>query len=671
MAYQDFKEALMNLGILETLLSVLFAALIVSVIFRRFQLPVILGYLLVGALLGPHTLGFIPDADTIKDLAEFGIVFLMFTVGLEFSQAKLFALKKAVFFIGGLQVILSVVLITLLSLVFSLDLLAALAMGSIAAMSSTAIVVKQLDEQLELQSTHGLHAIGILLFQDLAVIPLIILIANLANTSSHSLIMIFFWATLKGIFAIFLITVIGRKILRPFFKVIAKTRALELFSLTVLLITLVSAWITNRLGLSYSLGAFLGGMMLSETEYRHQIEIEIRPFRDILLGLFFLSIGMLTDMASWYHVGWWIILLLSGLVIGKTLLITGISYIAGNPYSTAIRTGLVLGQGGEFGFALLTLALSQQLLSQATSQIILAALLISMAISPIIIRFNLKISQFFSFRLTRADDARLTEAIHIKTKPLNQHIIICGFGRVGQQIARILDKANVPYIGLDIDPELIKYAGYAGENVMYGDASHPGILSAAGINRAQAIVISFDKLKPAIRVLTLIRSNQTTIPILVRCKDQAELEELTKYKPTKIIAETFEESLTLSKYLLQSIKMSSNKISALLDKARSQDYDLLRRIFTSTLDLDQLEEGLLTEKIMPILLPDGAYAVGHYLKDFDFQAIGVEIIGVCRGKTKPIKPNSQIQLKAYDVILIYGSIAKIDDAERVLLEGTY
>lgn len=353
----------MHFDILEAILSVFFTALIVSVLFRRLKLSVILGYLIVGALVGPHAIGLVPDTIYIDKLAEFGIVFLMFTVGLEFSIPKLFALRYAVFVVGGLQVFLCVLITTIIGKCIGMSTSGALVIGSIVAMSSTALVIKQLNEQFELQTAHGHTAVGILLFQDLAVIPLVILISSLAERTHEPLVFTLLWALVKGVFAIGTIFVFGRWLLRPFLHFITKARAIELLTLTVLLITLTAAWITNILGLSYALGAFLAGIMLAETEFRHQIEIEIRPFRDILLALFFITIGMLANVKTWYHTWPWILLLVSALVIFKMLLIYALTRFSGSYNSTAARTGIVLAQGGEFGFALLNLALDNQILS--------------------------------------------------------------------------------------------------------------------------------------------------------------------------------------------------------------------------------------------------------------------------------------------------------------------
>ncbi len=573
---------MMNFNILEVILFVFFIALFVTVIFRQLKLSVILGYLLVGALVGPHALKIVPDTPKITELAEFGIVFLMFTIGLEFSLPKLLALKSSVFIAGIIQVLLSVVFTTFIGKFLGMTTLSAMVVGSIVAMSSTAIVAKQLNDQLELYSPHGLFALGILLLQDLAVVLLIILIASLTRTSHSNLAMILLWAILKGVFAIALIFAMGRLLMRPLFRIIAKTRAIELFTLTVLLVTLSAAWITNSLGLSFALGAFLAGMMLAETEFRHQIAVEIRPFRDILLGLFFITIGMLTDVSTWYQTWTWIALLFFSLTVCKMLLITVLGRLAGNTLSTSCRAGLILAQGGEFGFALLTLALTEKIIPPEYGQVVLAALLLSIAVSPILIHFNKQIANFLLLKLSKDDDTVSEEHLSKEAKKFKHHIIICGYGRVGQNIGRLLDRVSFPYIGLDLDSELVKKARQAGQKVIYGDPTHPEILHAAQLKHAKVLVISFSDLRATIKILSMIRPQYPRLPILVRCRDERELKILKEYGATQIIAELFEESLTLSHHLLQLIHISPQKIADIMQEVRSKDYDALKNVFAGS-----------------------------------------------------------------------------------------
>lgn len=660
----------MGFSILEIILCIFFSSLVVTVVFRKLRLPVILGYLLVGALVGPNGLELIPQSEGINKLAEFGIVFLMFTIGLEFSLPRLLTLKYPVFVIGGLQVLCSIVFTILVGMLFGINTLSALIVGGVVAMSSTALVIKQLNDQLELHSPHGLNAVGILLFQDLAVIPLIILIASLTHNDGQNLAVMLLLALLKGTFAILIIFLGGRWLLKPVFRLISQTRMSELFTLAVLLVTLTGAWLTHKLGLSFALGAFLAGLMLAETEFRHQIAVEIRPFRDILLGLFFITIGMLTDLSHWYSTAFWIILLLMALIPGKMLLTILITYLSGNSLPTAARTGLVIAQGGEFGFAILTLALKEKIFPTDYGQVVLAALLMSIVFAPLLIRFNKSIATFFLSKIIKIDEDETKAKIAKVAKKLSGHVIICGYGRVGQHIARLLDKVHFPYIGLDLDVELVQRASMGGERVIYGDPTYPDILKAAGIEHAKVLMISFNDLRSTMKILSMVKQTHPHLPILVRCRDEYELKQLKEYGATHVIAELFEESLTLSYHLLKIIDIPLNKISALIQEVRHKDYDLLQKVFTGSYAEHEPDHPELIGELRPILMNEGAYAVNKKLNELQLQEIGVELIAIRRGETKQLKPHGNIKLNPHDIIILYGTPAKLEEAEERLLSGS-
>src|SRR5579883_1925216 len=485
----------MSFGILEAILCVFSTALVVSILFRKLNLSVILGYLLVGVIVGPHGLQLIPDSEYIPKLADFGIVFLMFTVGLEFSIPKLLALRKEVFLVGGLQVLFCV----LISI-----------------------------------------GIGILLFQDVAVIPLIILITSFGGITEHHLSSVLLWAMLKGAAAILIIFALGRWLLRPLFRSISKTHSIELFTLCVLVVSVAASWITEILGLSYAFGAFLAGVMLAETEFRHQIEVEIRPFRDILLALFFISVGMLTNFHGWVDIWPWILLLLSALIVGKMLLIIILCPLVRNTYQNAARTGIVLAQGGEFGFAILNLAMDNKIFPASYQQVILAALLISIAIAPVLIRFNKQIAGFFTAKTKKLSETASQSEIIQHAKKLHNHVIICGYGRVGQHIARMLDKVHFPYVGIDSDADLVQRASLAGDEVIYGDLSHPEILEKAGVNHAKVVILCLSDHRSTLQSLSMIKQHFPKLPVLVRCRDKSELKQIKKIGATNVFAETFE-----------------------------------------------------------------------------------------------------------------------------------
>ena len=567
----------MELTFFDSILILLITVVSIVVVFQHFKFPAIIGYIIIGVLLGPHVLHVVPDTEFVRNIAEFGVVFLMFTIGLEFSISKMFRLKNLVFGLGGAQVALTFLVTNLIGVWLGMTWTESVVVASIVSISSTAIVSKQLTDQNELRSAHGQQAISILLFQDLAVIPFFILISGFGVVDysvGNSLLL----ALGKAVIAMGLIAAIGRWILRPVFHEIAQLESLELFTLIVLLVTLGSAWLTYRLGLSLALGAFIAGMMLGETEFRHQIEATIRPFRDILLGLFFVTIGMLFNLNITTEIWPFVLLLLAALTIFKILLIGFLSYFTERKADSALRTGLVLAQGGEFGFALLTLAMSESLLPPLYNQVVLGALLLSMALAPIIIRYNEKIVNRLLPLKIRGEEVEEKVELKELTRGLKDHVVLCGFSRVGQQLANILDDEAFPYIAIDYDHLLVQNAQAAGCSVIYGDASIYDILHECKIQKAKALVITFENLNLTEKILQQVRSHMKNIPIFVRTGDDADLEMLQKLGATEVIPASLELSLTLASHLLISLGVHAEKIVKLMNRIRKTRYRLLREV---------------------------------------------------------------------------------------------
>jgi monovalent cation:H+ antiporter-2, CPA2 family len=384
--------------VLETTLLIILTVLAVNLTFRVFRLPVILGYLIAGSAAGPHGLSLITDTASIQHLAEFGVVLLMFTIGLEFSVSRIFKLKYAVFVMGSLQVILSILVTLSIGYLFHMKFTESLVIGCIVCMSSTALVVKQLSHQTEVHTQYGLNAVGILLFQDLAFVPILVVISSLGTIDHQPLSQTLLWAFARGIFSIVLIIAIGRWLLQPLFHSIRALKAPELFTLAALFVALGSAWLTEALGMTYAMGAFLSGIMLGETEFRPQIRDEIRPFRDVLLGLFFVSVGMLANVGTWADTWFWIMIVLFAVMVGKAILVILLSQASGYGRENSLRSGIILAEGGEFGFSILAIALDNSLLPFSYGQVVLAALLISFAFAPILVKFNDPIARWIMRR---------------------------------------------------------------------------------------------------------------------------------------------------------------------------------------------------------------------------------------------------------------------------------
>ncbi|CAN5374488.1 monovalent cation:proton antiporter family protein [soil metagenome] len=661
---------MIKLSVFEGTLILLALAIFVSVLFRRLQIPTLLGYICVGILVGPYTLGWFVDSTSTNELAEFGVVLLLFTIGLEFSLARLVAMKFTVFGYGGLQVLLSIVITTAMGMLLGMTWPQSLVIGSVVAMSSTAIVTKLLADQAELDSDHGQNAMGILLFQDLAVIPLLIMIPSLAGSGGveHPLFSTaLVWALFKGILAVVIILSIGHWVLRPLFYQILARRSAELFTLTALFVTLSAAWLTQKLGLSLALGAFLAGMMIGETEFRHQIEADIRPFRDVLLALFFISIGLQFNPHILVTAWSWTLLLLGALIVFKVLLVSGLGRVLQYNKVTALRTGLLLAQGGEFGFAILALVLSYHLLPKDYGEVILAALVLSMIIAPFVIRYNQKIAKFI-FPRSRAVYQTERQILSF-AKELHQHVILCGYGRVGQNIAHFVEKAGVPFLAFDLDASRVETAVRAGERVYYADATRYRILRAAKLKAAKALVISFDNPEAAKKILQQVRRTNKRIPIIVRCYDSTDVEELYAYGATEVIPDTLEASLMLAAHVLLLMQIPIAQVRHMVDRSRHNRYDLLYEILPGaiTTETDRLE--ISQQGLDVVSLTNDAYAVGKTLGEMHLDALHIKTTAMRRGHNRRIDPEATTELIANDVLVIFGALTQLKIARHRLLMG--
>lgn len=653
----------MNHSLLDGVLVLLVLSVVAVVLMRRLGLTPILGYLAVGVLAGPQALGWIPDNETVMLLAEVGVVFLLFAIGLEFSLPRLLAMRGIVFGLGTLQVVISTLALGGLMLAQDLDWRGALVVGGALAMSSTAIVVKQLTEQLEMQSRHGRIALGILLFQDLAVVPLLVAIPILAQGGDQQLASPLLIALLKGAIAFALMIATGRWILRPLLHTVAAARSAELFTLTVLLISLAAAWTTHALGLSLALGAFLAGMMLSETEYRHQIETDVRPFRDVLLGLFFITVGAKLDLAALPGVWVEALVLLVALVVGKGLIIGLLTRFYGQEPGVAVRTGLVLAQGGEFGFALLALALNRGLIDGPASQSVLAAVVLSMALTPLLIRYNgLVAKRLFAKTYGRG---RATQARQIgrAVREVEGHVILCGFGRMGQNLARILREQGFDYVALDLDPDLIKEAWEAGEPVFYGDSTHGEILAAAGLSRARALVLTVDDMHAAERIVQEVRKRRADLPLLVRAHDDSQLERLERLGATEVVPETLESSMMMGEHLLTQLGVPAEQVVLLMERVRREHYQSLRGLFRGA------EGAAGRPELHTVVLQPGYHALGRRLGDLALDELQVTVQALRRSGIRGEAPSPSLVLEEGDALVLQGPPERLLQAEQRLLKG--
>jgi CPA2 family monovalent cation:H+ antiporter-2 len=634
---------------------------------RRAHLPPLLGYLIVGALAGPNTLGWIPGGELIGFMAEVGVVFLLFTIGLEVSVPHLLALRREVLGLGSAQVALSTVVFGLVAWLAGIPWQGALVLGGALALSSTALVVRQLRDQLEMQSRHGRVALAVLLAQDLAAVPFLVAIPLLAGDAQGSLPLLMGLALLKGVIALLLMLALGHWLLRPLLHAVACAHSAEIFTLAVVLLALAAAWVTSLAGLSLALGAFLAGMMLGETEYRHQVEADIRPFRDVLLAIFFITVGAQLDPAALPTVWTEVLLVLIGLVAGKGLVVALLTRLAGYEPGVALRTGIVLAQGGEFGFALLTLAVGHRVLAPAQTQAVLAAMLLSMLLAPVLIRHNRAIARWAFAGTYLPPQAQAAREIDEAARDLGGHVIVCGFGRIGQNLAAFLREEDIPYVALDLDPVLIREAWEAGEGVFYGDSTHREILTAAGIARAGALVVTFDDAPTATRIIQTARLLAPAIPLVVRTRDDAHLEELEAAGASVVVPESVEASMMLATHLLQRLGVPTDEVLQLVESSRNDHYRRLRGVFhgTETESVEQVDRY----RLHTVVLPPEGHAVGRTLAELGVLSETTTVHAVRRGAIRGEAPSPDMVLRAGDAVVLQGPPEELALAEERLLRG--
>jgi CPA2 family monovalent cation:H+ antiporter-2 len=659
---------------LEVVLLYLVAAVLGVVACRSLKLPPMLGYLAVGVLIGPNALSLAGDAAGARALAEFGVVFLMFVIGLEFNLPKLRSMRALVFGLGLSQVGLTIIgallgnallawAFTVLGRAWDLSWQGAIALGSAMAMSSTAILVKLMAERLEIESEHGRRVMGVLLFQDLAVVPLLVLIPALGAGDKHLGVTLAI-ALAKAAALLALLLLGGQRVMRWWLTLVARRKSEELFVLNLLLVTLGLAWLTEMAGLSLALGAFVAGMLVAETEYKHQVETDIRPFHDVLLGLFFITIGMRLD---WRPVidQWLLVLLLTLLpVLAKAVLVALLARAFGATPGVAIRTGLYLAQAGEFGFVLLSLGVENQLLVGSWMSPVLAAMVLSMLLTPLVVMWSGRIVMRLSASDWMLQSVQLT-AIAKKAMRTESHVIICGYGRSGQNLARLLEREGIAYMALDLDPDRVRQAAAAGQSVVFGDAARLRSLMAAGLVRASAVVVSYPDTASALKILQLVHEHAPRVPVIVRTLDDSDLERLREAGAAEVVPEALEGSLMLAAQALALVGVPMQRVIRITRDARDARYRLLQGYFHGA-DDDTVHE-LQQARLASVTLPAAASCVGHALQTQALHAIGVQVVSMRLASGRVLVPEDDHVLAAGDTLVLSGMPEALALAEEKLL----
>ena len=656
-------------SILQIILTLLACALGGVLLARIFKLPSILGYLMVGLAIGPHALGFAPDSETVKDIAEFGVVFLMFSIGLEFNLTKLKTMRNIVFGLGFSQVLLTMVLTIpagyflrfLLPIVLPWHVLFAL--GGALAMSSTAIVAKSLSEKAELDTLHGKNVLGVLLFQDLVVILLLILIPSLGKNTGD----IAFALTIAGVkivVALVLILFVGQKIFSSWFRLVASLRSQELFMLNVFLVAIGMSAITYFFGLSMALGAFMAGMLISETPYRYQVEEGIASFRDILLGLFFITVGMMVNLNSVMSELPLVLFLFFAALSFKFIIIAGLAKRFGSSSGVAIRTGICLTQAGEFGFVLINQIDQMDWIDPNLSQAVLAAMLLSMLVAPILIEYSNSIALRFSKNEWFSQSIDLTKIV-TQSIQNDQHVIICGFGVTGQNVSTMLENEGVSYIALDSDPERVGQANEAGKSVVYCASHNTNTLMAAGIARAKAVVITFRSIHETLKVIHQVETLNPGIPILARAKDDAEMNKLLQAGATQVIPEKAEGSVMLAAQVLSIAGVPLRRVMRRVSEVRQDRYGKLRGFFPSI--EDESADDVDAIRLSTIHLKPFMQGIGKTLSWMETNDVIVQSVrrrlGVERAYSK-LETLPELILQLDDIVVLAGNAQNLHQAQK-------
>lgn len=639
-------------------------AIIVLMFFRRCGIPPILGYLATGLIVGPGGLAVVSDPEDIQFAAELGVVFLLFSLGLEFSLPKLNAMRRLVFGLGSGQVFITGALIYGFALLMGVSSQEAFVLAAAATLSSTAIVIKQLTEMGKTNSMAGQMTVSTLLFQDLAVVPMLIIIPMLSS-SGEPLGMSLLWALVKGIGAFVILLSAGKWLLPRLFDEIASARSDELFVLTTLLVVVLTGGLTHSLGLSAALGAFLAGMMLGESQYRHQLEADIRPFRDILMGLFFISIGMMLELKMLLEYGAVLLILLPLLIVVKVAVIFMLFYSRPARWRASLKTGLYLAQMGEFGFVVLALAKHHQVVDADLATLMIALGVLSMALTPILIHFSEDIAKFL---LRKGRPAPTTFPTPEVETDLSEHVVICGFGRVGQTVARFLKTEAIPYLALDCDPVRIHETQIGGEQVIFGDGRNRDILKALGVERAKLVIITFTDTHSTMQLLSACKHLSENVRVLVRTRDDSEMNEYKEAGAMAVVPESLEGSLMLVSQVLYMSGVPMSRVLKRIQTERHNHYQCMHGFFHGDESSNAMNVDL--EQLHAVSLPQRAHAVGKTIADLPLDRLRIDLRGVRRNRREMPDPKPDLILESNDVLILCGKPRRVERAESYLLDGS-
>ncbi|HRH41869.1 MAG TPA: cation:proton antiporter [Pyrinomonadaceae bacterium] len=654
------------------LLIILLVSVPVAFACLRLKLPLLVGLMLTGIVIGPYGLGLIKELEAIEILAEIGVMLLLFTIGLEFSLHRLREMKRLVLIGGGLQVGLTIAIFALIAFIFGRGFNQAVFFGFLVALSSTAIVLKSYAERKEIDAPHGRVGVGILIFQDISIVLMMLLVPVLGgkDAASFGSVIAKLGFSLLGLIVIvaaawFLIPIMLKHIVR--------LKSPEVLLLLVVLLCLGISFVTAQFGLSLALGAFIAGMVLADTDYSHQVTADILPFRDVFNSIFFVSIGMLLSLSALFENLFTVILWVSFLVIGKSLIVWIVIQLLGFPQRVAAMTALGLAQIGEFSFVLAKAGRMVDLLPDSDYQSFLAASIISMIITPFMIavapRFGYFIQSIFPDKKTTEEIANESESeLHItSTGGLNNHVIIVGYGLNGHNLARVLRAVTVSYTILDLNAETVREAKAKGEKINFGDSTRREVLQHAAIENANALVLAISDPQAARRTVKVARELNKKIYIVVRTRYISEITELFQSGADEVIPEEFETSIEIFSRVLLRYGVDRHTIETQIERVRRQGYEMLRSPSIQRVEMSNLNAALQAATTETIKLNENSPAIGKNLGELDLrQATGATLIAVVRGDDTKIGPGANYKLQENDILILFGKPEKIERAVIIL-----
>lgn len=656
--------------LLTDLLLIFLVSVPVAFLCLRLKLPLLVGLMVTGILIGPYGLGLIRGLEEIEILAEIGVALLLFTIGIEFSISRLKEMRRLVILGGGLQVALTIAATAGAAVLFGREPRQAIFFGFLIALSSTAIVLKTLDERKEINAPHGQAGVGILLFQDISIVLMMLFVPILGGEGSIGWLSVL-WSLGGSFLALAAIVAAAWFLMPRFLKLVVGLRSPEIFVLSVILLSLGTAWITSQFGLSLALGAFIAGLVISESEFSHQITADILPFRDVFNSLFFVSIGLLLSVSAlWENIGTVAILVVS-LFAGKALIIWLVIRLMKFPQRVAVMTALGLAQIGEFSFVLAKAGKSVDLLPDTDYQSFLAASIITMAATPFVIAASPKIGYFLQNILPDrtpepADDE---DELHLTSSGgLTNHVIIVGYGLNGRNLARVLRAVTVPYTILELNPRVVQDAKAKGEKINFGDATRRELLRHANIDEAYALVLAMSDPSSARRTVKIARQLNPDLYIVVRTRYVSEITELLVLGANEVIPEEFETSIEIFSRVLQRYGVARQVIEQQIETIRKQGYEMLRSPSAVTqVALANLNAALHSAATETVHIDEGAYAIGRSLGELQLRReTGVTIIAVIRDNETTVNPGAEFTFRAGDGLVLLGESEKLEEATKKL-----